>query len=110
MLIGILFCLFYTQVTRRIFVPPRSEVITSVKLSEDDVITVVMKVEGKKVLVPVEVKGISAERIAQLNPFTYHSMETLRRLLKAQIIKSRYYLKKQAPGLPEYIYNAMDFW
>lgn len=64
---------------------------------------------GKKVLVPIKVGGLSAERLDQLNPFTYRSMEEMRKLLKAQIIKSKYYLDIQAPGLPEHIYNAVDF-
>lgn len=64
---------------------------------------------GEKVLVPVYVEGISKERLEELDPFTYRSMDEMRALLKATIIKSKYYLDRQAPGLPEKIYNAMDF-
>jgi phosphoenolpyruvate carboxykinase (ATP) len=64
---------------------------------------------GEKVLVPVEVEGISTERIKELNPFTYRSKEEMKKLLEAQIIKSKYYMSIQAQGLPDYIYNAMDF-
>ena len=64
---------------------------------------------GEKVLVPVEVEGISTERIKELNPFTYRSKEEMKKLLEAQVIKSKYYMSIQAQGLPDYIYNAMDF-
>jgi phosphoenolpyruvate carboxykinase (ATP) len=64
---------------------------------------------GEKVLVPVYVEGISQERLKELDPFTYRSMDEMIALLKATIIKSKYYLDQQAPGLPEKIYNAMDF-
>jgi phosphoenolpyruvate carboxykinase (ATP) len=64
---------------------------------------------GKKVLVPIEVEGISKRRLEELNPFTYHSKSTMQRLLKAQIVVSKYHLDKQCPGLPPHIYNAMDF-
>jgi len=64
---------------------------------------------GEKVLVPVEVEGISTERIKELNPFTYRSKEEVKKLLEAQVIKSKYYMSIQAQGLPDYIYNAMDF-
>ncbi len=64
---------------------------------------------GEKVLVSTEIEGISKERLSQLNPFTYRRMEEMRELIKAQIIKSKYYLSIQCPGLPEEILNAMDF-
>jgi len=64
---------------------------------------------GNKVLVPVEVEGLSKERLAELNPFNYRSVAEMRRLLKAQIIISKFYLNKQCPGLPKHIYTAMDF-
>lgn len=64
---------------------------------------------GEKVLVPVYVEGISQERLKELDPFTYRSMDEMRNLLKATIIKSKYNLDQQAPNLPEKIYNAMDF-
>jgi len=62
-----------------------------------------------KVLVPAKVEGLTEERLSQLDPFTYRSEEEMRRLLKAQVIKSKYYLSQQCPGLPEEILNAMDF-
>ena len=65
---------------------------------------------GKKVFVPAEVEGIPRERIRQLDPFTYRSREEMKRLLEAQVVKSKYYLNTQASGLPDHIYNAMDFW
>jgi len=64
---------------------------------------------GEKVHVPSKVEGISAERIKQLNPFTYRSKEEMEKMLKAQIVKSNFYLSIQAPGLPECVHNAMDF-
>ncbi|MCP8313820.1 MAG: phosphoenolpyruvate carboxykinase (ATP) [archaeon] len=64
---------------------------------------------GEKVFVPIEVEGISKERLSELNPFTYRSMEEIRELIKAQIIKSKYYLSIQCLGLPEEILNAMNF-
>lgn len=64
---------------------------------------------GEKVLVTTKVEGLSKERLSQLNPFTYRSMEEMRELIKAQIIKSKYYLSIQCPGLPKEILNAMDF-
>jgi phosphoenolpyruvate carboxykinase (ATP) len=64
---------------------------------------------GEKVLISTEIEGISKERLSQLNPFTYRRMEEMKELIKAQIIKSKYYLSIQCPGLPEEILNAMDF-
>ncbi len=64
---------------------------------------------GEKVLVPVEVPGISSDRLKELMPTTYLSMEEFRALLKAQIEESKYYLDRNCPGLPKEIYNAMDF-
>ncbi|MCD6421593.1 MAG: phosphoenolpyruvate carboxykinase, partial [Thaumarchaeota archaeon] len=64
---------------------------------------------GEKVLIPVEVEGLSWERLRQLMPTTYLSMNEFKRLLKAQIRLSKYYLDQQCPGLPPEIYNAMDF-
>lgn len=63
---------------------------------------------GKKVFVPVEIEGFSKERLEQLNPFTYRGMEEMCKLLRAQIIKSKYYLDLQCPGLPKVIYNSME--
>lgn len=62
-----------------------------------------------KVLVPEEVPGIPKERLRELDPTSYLTMEEFKRLLKAQIEESKYYLDKNCPGLPEEIYNAMDF-
>lgn len=64
---------------------------------------------GKKVLVPVEVEGLSEERLKELNPFTYRSMGEMKEFLNALIFTSKFNLDKQCPGLPDFIYNAMDF-
>jgi phosphoenolpyruvate carboxykinase (ATP) len=63
----------------------------------------------EKVLVPIKVEGIREERLKELNPFTYRSINEMKRLLNAQIQLSKFYLDKQCPGLPAIIYNAMDF-
>jgi len=64
---------------------------------------------GEKVLVPKKVPGIKPERLKELKPTTYLTMEEFKALLKAQIIESKYYLDKDCPNLPKEIYNAMDF-
>jgi len=64
---------------------------------------------GEKVLVPVEVPGIGEERLKQLDPTSYLDMSEFRRLLRAQIEVSKYWLDKNCPGLPREIYEAMDF-
>ena len=64
---------------------------------------------GEKVLVPVKVEGIPEERLKELMPTTYLSLSEMKKLLRAQIRLSKYYLDKQCPGLPKEIYNAMDF-
>jgi len=64
---------------------------------------------GEKVLVPVEVPGISKARIRKLNPFNYRSEQEMRELLQAQIRVSKYHLTHQCAGLPEEIRDAMDF-
>lgn len=64
---------------------------------------------GEKVSVPVKVEGITEKRLRELNPFSYRSMDEMRKLLKIQIQLSKLYLDKQLPGLPSVIYNAMDF-
>ncbi len=64
---------------------------------------------GDKVLVPVEVPGISEERLKQLDPTNYLEIDEFKRLLKAQIEVSKYYLDKNCPNLPKEIYEAMDF-
>lgn len=64
---------------------------------------------GERVLVPKNVPGISEDRLKQLKPTTYLSMEEFRALLKAQIEESKYWLDKNCPNLPKKIRNAMDF-
>jgi len=64
---------------------------------------------GNKVLVPIEVPGLPKERLKALDPFTYHSIEEMRRLLRSQNIVSKFNLDQQCPALPDYIYNSMDF-
>ena len=63
----------------------------------------------EQVLVPAFVPGISPERLAELDPFSYHSHEEIERLLRAQIILGNYYNDIQCPGLVPEIYTAMDF-
>jgi phosphoenolpyruvate carboxykinase (ATP) len=64
---------------------------------------------GEKVLIPAELPGIPQERLKELEPTTYVSLEEFKRLLKAQIEESKYWLNRDCPGLPKEIYNAMDF-
>lgn len=64
---------------------------------------------GSKILVPVEIEGLSKDRLAELTPFHYRSAAEMKRLLKAQILTSKFYLEQQCPGLPKNIFNAMDF-
>ena len=64
---------------------------------------------GDKVLIPVEVPGISRDRLRELEPTTYLDMDEFRRLLEAQIFESKIWLRRNCPGLPEEIVNAMDF-
>jgi phosphoenolpyruvate carboxykinase (ATP) len=64
---------------------------------------------GEKVLVPVEIEGLSKERLKELYPTTHLPMDEIKRLLKVQILISKYHLDKQCSGLPNHIYNAMDF-
>lgn len=64
---------------------------------------------GDKVLVPTAVPGISADRLRQLNPFTYHSVEDMRKFLRIQIETSKYHLSIQCSGLDPKILSAMDF-
>ena len=63
----------------------------------------------EKVLVPKNVPGISSERLRELNPFNYHSIEEMKRLLGSQITMSKIFLSQQCTGLPDEIFNAMDF-
>jgi len=64
---------------------------------------------GDRVLVPVEVPGISSQRLAELAPTTYRDNEELESLLYVQVLISKYTLHEQAPGLDREIYYAMDF-
>ena len=64
---------------------------------------------GDKVLVPTDVDGLKKERLKELNPLSYRTLDEMKRLLKAQIELSKLYLNKQCPDLPSKIYNAMDF-
>ncbi len=64
---------------------------------------------GDKVLIPKHVPGLSDERLSQLDPTSYLEMEEFRRLLKAQIEVSKYWLDRNCPNLPKEIYEAMDF-
>ncbi|MFH1612135.1 MAG: phosphoenolpyruvate carboxykinase (ATP) [bacterium] len=64
---------------------------------------------GNKVLMPIEVEGISKKRLLELNPFNYRSLEEMQSLLKAQVIMSKHSLDKQCFGLNKSIYDAMDF-
>lgn len=64
---------------------------------------------GDKVLVPKNVSGISSDRLRELDPFSYHSAEDMKRFLKVQNQVSKFFLQQQCPGLPDNIFNAMDF-
>lgn len=63
---------------------------------------------GEKVLVPVEVPGLSSERLKQLNPLNYHSLDTLKEMLRAQVRLSKFFLDRQCSGLKSEIYHAMN--
>ncbi len=64
---------------------------------------------GDKVSIPVEVPGIRQERLRELYPTTYLSMEEFKALLKAQVEESKIWIKKNGLELPEEIVNSMDF-
>lgn len=64
---------------------------------------------GRKVLVPVEVPGLSAERLAQFNPFTYRPVSEMHKLLQSLVEVSKLNLDAQCPGLKPEIYHGMDF-
>jgi len=64
---------------------------------------------GEKVLVPVEVPGLSKQRLTELNPFTYRTYEEMDTLLQAQILMSKYQLGVQCPGIAREIFYAMDY-
>jgi phosphoenolpyruvate carboxykinase (ATP) len=63
---------------------------------------------GDKVLIPVDVPGISRKRLVELMPTSYLSTKEFEDLLYAQIYESKYWLKKNCPGLPREIFTAMD--
>ena len=63
---------------------------------------------GEKVLCPVEVPGISQERIKELSPFTFRTMDEMRKLLKAQITQTKKVFDQQIPGLRPEIYHAIE--
>ncbi|HDN82940.1 MAG TPA: phosphoenolpyruvate carboxykinase (ATP), partial [Candidatus Altiarchaeales archaeon] len=54
---------------------------------------------GEKVLVPVEVPGIPKERLKELDPFTYRTMDEMKTLLRIQIRKMKEVLDKEVKGL-----------
>ncbi len=64
---------------------------------------------GDKVLVPVRVPGLPDRRLRELDPFTYRSMDEMRKLLTAQIETGKQFLSAQCEGLDDKIINAMDF-
>lgn len=64
---------------------------------------------GEKVLVPTQVPGISRQRLAQFNPFTYRTSQEMEDLLDGQVALSKHYLNQQCAGLDRDIYYAMDF-
>ena len=64
---------------------------------------------GEKVLVPVEVPGLSKQRLAELNPFTYRTYEEMDTLVQAQILMSKHFLGLQCPGISREIFYAMDY-
>jgi phosphoenolpyruvate carboxykinase (ATP) len=64
---------------------------------------------GEKVLFPVEVEGLTKQRLAELNPFTYRSYEEMEALLQAQILQSKYFLARQCSGIARDVYYSMDF-
>jgi len=64
---------------------------------------------GEKVLIPKRIPGISEERLKQLSPTSYLTMDEFKELLKAQLEESKYNLHKLGLKLPDEIMNAMDF-
>jgi phosphoenolpyruvate carboxykinase (ATP) len=63
---------------------------------------------GDRVLIPVEVPGIPNERLRELDPLTYRSMEEMKRLLEYQISRIKEVFNRYLPGLDREIYHAMD--
>jgi len=64
---------------------------------------------GKKVLIPVKVPGLSDKRIKELNPFNHHDMDIIKAMLKEQVDRTKAVFDKKLKGLPQNIYNALDF-
>lgn len=64
---------------------------------------------GKKVLVPVDVPGISRKRLEEFNPFNYRTGDEMRKLLKIQIEHTKSVFDREVRGLNKDIYCAMDF-
>ncbi len=64
---------------------------------------------GERVLVPVDVPGLSEHRLSELNPFTYHSYDEIVRFLQTQVAVSKFHLREQCYGLDPAVEKAMDF-
>ncbi|MGB9708632.1 MAG: phosphoenolpyruvate carboxykinase (ATP) [Infirmifilum sp.] len=64
---------------------------------------------GEKVLVPAEVPGIPSERLKELDPTSYLSLDEFRELLKAQVEYSKLILSQLGLKLPPEVLHAMDF-
>jgi len=62
-----------------------------------------------KVLAPTHIDGLQDDALKKYDPFTYRTMEEMKKLLRAQIALSRHNLAIQCSGLPVEILNAMDF-
>lgn len=63
---------------------------------------------GDKVLIPIEVPGIPSKRLKELMPTTYLPFSEFKDLLNAQIHESKIWLRRNCPGLPIEILDAMD--
>ena len=64
---------------------------------------------GPRALVPVKVPGISESRLKELNPFTYQSVDEMKKLLRSKIQMSSAFLAQQCAGLDSEILNAAEF-
>ncbi|MGC9108461.1 MAG: phosphoenolpyruvate carboxykinase (ATP), partial [Infirmifilum sp.] len=64
---------------------------------------------GEKVLVPAEVPGIPYERLKELDPTSYLSLDEFRELLKAQVEYSKLILSQLGLKLPPEVLHAMNF-
>lgn len=64
---------------------------------------------GDKVMVPVNVPGLSKKRLNELDPFNYRDLDEMKKLLRSQISSSKLALDVQSPDLPSEIYSSMDF-